>query len=262
MPYETLSLDDEDSLSERFDNKNKGRIDIAVVRFPKISNFTDLHPFELIEGVEVRYISDRENIGRPDFIVLPGSKSTIADLGWMREKKIDAEIVKMANEGVPVMGICGGYQMLCETIIDDKEVENGGKAKGLGLLKGDIIFEEDKETKQVKTVLEDVSGLLSCLNGRCIKGYEIHMGKSRETAAPIVSNGNIYGTFIHGFFDNEDVAFSVADALAERKGVMLEGRGESFESLMEKEYDRLADITRESLNIPKIYEIMERYYEN
>ncbi len=262
MPYENLSLDDEDSLSDRFLYAGGGIIDVAVIRFPKISNFTDLHPFEMIDGVGVRYVSDRAELKNPDFIILPGSKSTIADLEWMRNAGLADEIIKKTGEGVPVMGICGGYQMLCESIDDRNEAENGGTAEGLRLLNGDVIFDKNKETKQTEAVVNNIGGVFSVLNGRKIKGYEIHMGKVPGLDAPIVSNGNVYGTFIHGFFDNGDVAFLAAEALAERKGVKLKNGGESFESLMEKEYDRLADITRQSLDMPRIYEIMEKYYDN
>ena len=129
VPYMELSIDDEDSLSSRFDRKEEGLIDIAVIRYPRISNFTDLSVLEQIGQVSVRYVDSVRDLHHPDMIVLPGSKNTMADLKWMRENGLEALIKKKAQDTI-VFGICGGYQMLGETICDPYQVENGGSMKG------------------------------------------------------------------------------------------------------------------------------------
>ena len=144
VPYMELSIDDEDSLSGRFDRKEEGLIDIAVIRYPRISNFTDLSVLEQIGQVSVRYVDSVRDLHHPDMIVLPGSKNTMADLKWMRENGLEALIKKKAQDTI-VFGICGGYQMLGETISDPYQVESGGSMKGMGLLP---VATELKQEKQ------------------------------------------------------------------------------------------------------------------
>ena len=133
VPYMELSIDDEDSLSSRFDRREEGLIDIVVIRYPRISNFTDLSVLEQIGQVSVRYVDSVRDLHHPDMIVLPGSKNTMADLKWMRENGLEALIKKKAQDTI-VFGICGGYQMLGQTISDPYQVENGGSMKGMELL--------------------------------------------------------------------------------------------------------------------------------
>ena len=124
VPYVHLDIDDGDSLSTRFDRGSERRaIDIAVVRLPRISNFTDVSPFERYENVSVRYIERAARAQAPDMIVLPGTKSTIADLKWLRESGLEAAILKAADGGTLVFGICGGYQMLGRSVSDPEQVE-------------------------------------------------------------------------------------------------------------------------------------------
>ena len=115
--------EDEDSLSGQLDNHDVGVIDLAVIRFPRISNFTDFNVFERLEGVSVRYVSSVQELGQPDMIFLPGSKNTVGDLRWMRQNGLEAAVKKLAAH-IPVWGICGGYQMLGRTISDPHGVEN------------------------------------------------------------------------------------------------------------------------------------------
>ena len=133
VPYMELSLEDEDSLTERFDNKTKGLIDIVVIHYPRISNFTDFNVFEQIPEVTVRYASNVNELHHPDLIFLPGSKNTMEDLKWMRQNGLEAAIKKFA-ENIPVFGICGGYQMLGLRIEDPNQVEEGGSIRGMELL--------------------------------------------------------------------------------------------------------------------------------
>ena len=139
IPYVDADIDDEDSLSRRLSNTEKKEIDIAVIRFPRISNFTDFAPFERYENVSVRYISSISELGSPDLIFLPGTKSTISDLLWFRECGLEAAVIKLVSRGVPVFGICGGYQMLGKTISDPDGAESGGSILGMGLLELSLI---------------------------------------------------------------------------------------------------------------------------
>ena len=126
-PYLKVSLEDEDSLSERLDGDQQvGQIDIAVIRVPRISNFTDFNVFEGIEGVTVRYVKEARELGHPDLIILPGTKNTMRDLLWMRQNGLEAQILKAQKAGTAIFGVCGGYQMLGMEISDPDGVEEGG----------------------------------------------------------------------------------------------------------------------------------------
>ena len=145
VPYMELSLEDEDSLTERFDRKSEGLIDIAVIRYPRISNFTDFNVFEQMPEVTVRYVTSISELHHPDMIFLPGSKNTMGDLKWMRQNGLEAAVKKL-SEDIPVFGICGGYQMLGKEISDPDGVEEGGKIRGMELLPVSTILMAEKKT--------------------------------------------------------------------------------------------------------------------
>ena len=152
-PYLHIDVEDEDSLSERLEVRGNGEaatlIDIAVIRLPRISNFTDLNVMETIPGVSVRYVKNAQELKDPDMIVLPGSKNTISDLLWMRQNGLEAAILKQAGSGKVVFGICGGYQMLGETLSDPLGLETSGTVRGMGLLPIDTVFMEEKTRTRV-----------------------------------------------------------------------------------------------------------------
>ena len=128
-----LDIDDEDSLSERLKTGERKEIDIAVIYLPRISNFTDFSPFSRFDGVSLRYVRSLSELGEPDLIIIPGTKSTISDLKWMRQNGLEAGILRKASCGTPVFGICGGLQMLGSTISDPQGAEGGGSISGMGL---------------------------------------------------------------------------------------------------------------------------------
>lgn len=182
VPYMHLVLEDEDSLSDRFTDHEEKAVDIAVIRFPRISNFTDFMVFESIEGVSVRYIDTPEKLHQPDMIILPGSKNTMGDLKWMRQNGLETAIKKHAkNQDAVIFGICGGYQMLGECIADPYGVEEGGMLRGMELLPMVTEMEQEKTRTQVDGEFEKLSGVLSVLSGMKLTGYEIHMGASSRT---------------------------------------------------------------------------------
>ncbi|MCR4651257.1 MAG: cobyric acid synthase [Lachnospiraceae bacterium] len=289
IPYMDLSIEDEDSLTERFDHKERGVIDIAVIRYPRISNFTDFNVFELMSEVSVRYVTSISELGHPDIIILPGSKNTMGDLKWMRSNGLETAVKKMSSR-VPVIGICGGYQMLGCEISDPDGVEAGGKLRGMELLPVTTILQKEKTRRQVQGSLPVLEGALNCISGCEYKGYEIHMGVTeycvadasgskadelnedvtrtaplgidagvRQTyfeALPVIcSDGiNVYGSYVHGIFDEGDIADRIVRAVASAKGVTVEeGQHLSYRSFKEKEYDKLADILRLHLNMEEVY---------
>ena len=262
IPYTHVDIDDEDSLSERFTrDRTRKAVDIAVIRLPRISNFTDLSPFERYENVSVRYVEKPSELHDPDLIVLPGTKSTISDLIWLREGGLEAAVKKAASGGTPVFGICGGYQMLGTRVADPQQVEAAGVTEitGLELLPMETVFAGQKVQRQTEGTFSDAPGLLSCLNGLHYAGYEIHMGRSTEALPPVIGQGNVYGSYIHGIFDAPGVADALLTALAEKKGIDPKALG-SFdrEAYRQQQYDKLADAVRGGLDMELVYRILNR----
>lgn len=266
IPYMDLLLEDEDSLTDRFNKKAQGSIDLAVIHYPRISNFTDLNVFEQMPEVSIRYITSVSELHHPDMIILPGSKNTMGDLKWMRQNGLEAAVKKLA-EDIPVFGICGGYQMLGEQIADPTGVEEGGTLRGMELLPVVTELGEEKFRCQIEGKLPELDGIFSNLSGLDYVGYEIHMGKTKllesvkEIEKKIIVSGknkNVYGTYAHGIFDKGGIATAVVQALAEKKGILIgEGAFEDYQSFKEKQYDKLAETLREYLNMEEVYGILK-----
>jgi adenosylcobyric acid synthase len=275
VPYLNVDIDDEDSLSERLINYNpKSQIDIAVIRLPHISNFTDFNVFSLIDGVSVRYVKNTLEIGNPDMIIIPGTKNTIDDLKWLRQSGLEPKIIAHANEGKAIFGICGGYQMLGQIINDPENVEGGGSIKGIGLLNNSTIFYNEKTRTQVKGKINCLEGFYKDLSNIEVTGYEIHMGETEIydcnplSVAEIVTdnyrkksdgcvNDNVAGSYMHGIFDNSEFVSTLVNILKKKKGIKEESI-ENFDIVKYKEsqYDILADSVRNSVDMKKIYQIM------
>ncbi len=271
-PYVHVQVDDEDSLSSRLENHGEAKlIDIAVIRLPRISNFTDFNPFEMIEGVSLRYVTHPGELGNPDMIILPGSKNTMEDLLWMRQNGLEASILKKSKDGTVIFGICGGYQMLGEEISDPHGVEAGGTIRGMGLLPMKTVFEEQKIRTRVAGEIRSLQGIFEGLSGVAIEGYEIHMGISTlaENAHPLTLLGeeqkadgcyreNVFGSYLHGIFDKDQVVKEIVMALGRKKGLDL-SKVSTFDmnAFKETQYDILAAELRKHLDMEKIYEILE-----
>lgn len=262
IPYVHVDIDDEDSLSTRF-TRDTGRkdIDLAVIRLPRISNFTDFAPFERFENVSVRYVEKVSDLHDPDMILLPGTKSTIADLKWLRESGLEAAVLKAASAGTPIFGICGGYQMLGRSVSDPEQVEAAGisEISGMNLLDMDTLFRGEKVQTQTEGIFENIPGLFSCLNGLAYQGYEIHMGRSMERRSAVTCKGNVYGSYIHGIFDAPGVAEAILGALCRKKGLDPARLG-SFDpkAYKEAQYDKLADAVRSGLDMELVYRVLNR----
>lgn len=256
LPYMDISLDDEDSLSERLEKKADGLVNIAVIRLPRMSNFTDMSVFEQIEGVRVYYAKSPAELRQADMVVLPGTKNTIGDLRWLRESGMELAILKYAKKGI-VFGICGGYQMLGNRIDDPEGVEEGGSIEGLGLINVRTTLTNEKKRERVSALLGAVEGPLSCMAGRDIEGYEIHMGNTEPDCQVLARNGNAYGSYIHGFFDCGDIAFRVAETLADRKGIILKKKQTDYRAFKESQYDKLAETVRQYLDMDAVYGMLK-----
>lgn len=276
IPYLDIDIDEEDSLTERFAKKNiPGDVDIAVIRLPHISNFTDFAPFECLSGVSLRYIGKLPELGNPDIIIIPGTKNTIGDMLWMRECGLEAKILHCASCGKIIFGICGGYQMLGEKIIDKSGVEHTGETRGMCLLPAVTRFEGNKTTDRVRGKVTNAGGALSCLNGTSFSGYEIHNGISILTEEKAFTQltldgsgaqkpdgtcrGNVYGTYVHGFFDSEAIVRKIISEVMRRKGLDSSGMHTvNMSSYKQQQYDLLGNAVRKSLDMKRIYEILER----
>ena len=265
IPYIHADIDDEDSLSERFDRHREGVIDIAVIRLPHISNFTDFAALECIEGAGLRYVSRADELGTPDMVILPGTKNTLSDMRFLRESGFEVKIKRLAAADTPIFGICGGFQLLGNEISDPYNTEGGGTMQGLGLLPVKTVFSKQKTRTRVKGVFKNVQGIFSGLNGIETEGYEIHQGQTDGNMLLLengimdgLSVGNICGTYIHGIFDTSAAANAVVSALAAKKGINADFCAVDMREYKNRQYDILADAVRRNIDIKKIYEITEK----
>ncbi len=272
IPYLSLDIDDEDSLSDRFKAKKTGEnpLDIAVIHLPHVSNFTDFNALSRMPPVGLRYVDSAEDLKTPDLIIIPGTKNTMNDLLWLRKIGLEAAIKKRSSAGIPVIGICGGYQML-GSVLDDPEgieLEKGGNLRGMELLPVSTVYENEKVRTRVsgKTLLFDDE--FAGLSLTEIEGYEIHMGRTvlLEGAKPfsLLSNGNydgavcgnVFGSYLHGLFDG-GLGTALIKMLIRKKGI--ESVWEDLISTdrhKDLQYNILADAMRSSLDMPQIYKIL------
>ena len=270
VPHMAVDLDDEDSLTARFGRSGKkAPLDIAVVRLPRISNFTDFNALERLDAVSLRYISSPTELGSPDAVILPGTKNTMDDLRWLRQSGLEAAILKHVSRGGALVGICGGYQMLTDVISDPEGAEAGGEIRGMGLLHGETVFYGEKSRTRVTGVVEGATGLFAGLNGAAFTGYEIHMGRTTgaigfaslsrddQTTADGMAVGNVWGSYVHGIFDQGDFARAFVDCLLKAKGLEGGGAVEDWEVYKARQYDILADGVRAALDMEQIYRILE-----
>ncbi|KNY27997.1 cobyric acid synthase [Pseudobacteroides cellulosolvens] len=282
VPYTKLNIEDEDSLAERF-QKEKGanisEIDIVIIKVPHMSNFTDFNPLENLQGVKVRYVDTSHEIGQPDLIVLPGTKNTIEDMLYLKKSGMEEVIKNLYKKGVVIFGVCGGYQMLGQNIEDPYKTESELLGIcGMSLLNSSTVFGQKKITTQVEGVVSSNTELLHDLDNTKIIGYEIHMGtteykegcipfielnKAAGSAAKFVGGvmnreGSVFGTYIHGIFDNMEFTIGFVNNIRKRKGLtkLHYDKSMEFNQYKEMQYDKLAEILRSSLDIEKIYEII------
>lgn len=274
VPWFQHDLEDEDSLSSRFDREVvPQQIDIAVIRLPHISNFTDFNPLEQIPGVGLRYVRSARELGQPDLIILPGTKNTMSDLAWLRQCGLEAAILKRHAVSTPLIGICGGYQMLGQSIEDRENLEYGGRMPGLGLLDIDTVFAQEKVRTRVTGRVVHSEGLFRELQGASFDGYEIHMGRSvlREGARHFLQlddgtkryedgscKERVCGCYVHGLFELEEFTSRLIRILMKSKGLDADRLAPlSYRDYKEQQYDRLAAVLRESLDMEQVLRIID-----
>ncbi|MGM0378109.1 MAG: cobyric acid synthase [Bacillota bacterium] len=282
IPYSNLNIEEEDSVTRKFYKKDQNAdINIEVLYLPHVSNFTDFDIFEAFDDVNLRYVMRGEKINNPDLLIIPGSKNTIEDLIYLRNSGLEKQIIKAHKNGSKIFGICGGYQMLGNSLEDPSGVESSvKKVNGIGLLDIDTVFEKEKTTTQIKgEILPNFEESLKEINYNNIKGYEIHMGKSvlNENSKPFLEiteklnekisqldgatnlEETVFGTYIHGIFDSTKFTRNFINSIRQDKGLEKYDKKDidSFDEFKEKEYDKLADILRNSLDIEKIKGIIE-----
>ncbi len=266
VPFTQAKIDDEDSLAPELERTAVHKaVDIAVIRLPRIANFTDFDPLEQHPALGVRYVDSVRTLGQPDLIILPGTKNTMGDLEWLRKCGLEAYIIRLFARGVPVLGICGGYQMLGQSIADPEYTEHGGEMRGMGLLPVNTVFIADKVRTRVRGTVREPFG------GAQIDGYEIHMGRTERNGAEpfcVLSdgkedgtvNGSCFGTYLHGLFDSGELTARLAEYLLKRKGLKAEAvEPETHHDFLERQLDLLADEVRGNLDIAAIYRAMETY---
>ena len=265
VPYLHVDVDDEDSLAPCLDKTQVHKaVDIAVIRLPRISNFTDFSPLESHPSLGVRYVDRTDQLGAPDMVILPGTKSTMADLLWMRQSGLEAAVQKLASRGTPVLGVCGAYQMLGAEITDLHGAEGAlTSLRGMGLLPCRTAFTPEKTRTRVRARVTGGPREQAVLDG-----YEIHMGTTEVRGEPFCRlengredgcrSGNVFGTYLHGLFDSGELTEKLAVWLCGRKGIQAgHAAPESWRQHKEHQYDILADGLRNALDMAAVHRILE-----
>lgn len=265
IPWMDVDVEDEDSVTERFERRmGCGSIKAAIVRLPHISNFTD---FSLLAGepdVEVFYAERPGELKDADVILLPGTKNTIEDLNWLKQRGLADEIIRRARDGAMVVGVCGGYQMLGEQLCDPAGEESGTPCtlRGLGLLPTTTVFGTEKHLTQTAACVTTEP-----FAGAKLTGYEIHAGRTevRGSAFCTLADGTpegcvqdgVFGTYLHGLFDTGELTEKLTAFLCKRKGIDPAGAELiPMEQYRQQQFDLLADGVRAALDMPAIYAAM------
>ena len=271
MPYLNIDLEDEDGVALQLNNPKHRQIksdkqtelDIVVIQLPHISNFTDFMPLEQHPLLGVRYVQSVRELGAPDLVILPGTKNTVNDLLWLRQSGLEAAVLKLAAGGTPVLGVCGGYQLLGETLDDSQGTESGHPQtlRGLGLLPTRTVFTAEKRRAQVTATAA------APFAGAALTGYEIHTGRTAVNGAPFcryadgtpegcVQNA-VFGTYLHGLFDSGELTEQLAAYLCRRKGIAPETAAPlAMADYRTQQLDLLADGVRSALDMDAVYAAM------
>ena len=274
--YRDIHVPEEDSvaLDDAPAAPSQAVLDVAVIQLPHISNFDDFDPLARHSGVELRYVDSVDQLGRPDLVIIPGTKTTIPDLAWMNQQGLSQAVKELHAGGAAVIGVCGGYQMLGTKVSDPEHIESSiTELDGLGLLDLTTVFEGTKETHRIKGRVIAATGLLAGASGMPVSGYEIHMGRTvgegisppfriedradvpvdgaGELDGALDASGSVMGTYIHGLFHNGELRTAMLNELARRKGVSLPDVTNELD--LDREYDKLADWVRSSLDMDLVY---------
>ncbi|MBC8286407.1 MAG: cobyric acid synthase [Nitrospinae bacterium] len=271
LPYiRDMVVDEEDSLPQRFysaENDAQGVLNVAVIELPRISNFTDLSPLAYDPSISLQYIQHPSQLGNPDLIILPGSKNTVDDMNSLNQQCLTREILKCHEAGTMILGICGGFQMLGEKIKDPEYLESREReTDGLGLFDFETTLVAEKLTRQVQ--LETVKSRVFPEGLQC-EGYEIHMGRTtfRTTYPALFSASNsddpmnfgiinqagtVFGTYLHGFLDNDLFRENILRYIRNAKGLPEPKNKFDYAQFRTRELDKLADLVKTSINMEAI----------
>ncbi len=246
------------------------RVEIAVIGLPRIANFDEFDPLARIDGVRLRYVREASKFGNPDLVILPGSKVTVADLDFVRTSGIEGRIRRHLWNGRVLMGICGGLQMLGHTIRDPLGIESDRlEVSGLGILDVDTEFAGEKVTVRTDASVVADSGVLAGASGVTVSGYEIHVGVSESGGGArralesvgadravgyLDSSGQVFGTYMHDLFKNEEFAERVVNNLARMKGIERTAEPATFSQ--DAEFDKLAAHLRRHIDCAAVYDSM------
>ena len=287
LPYQRFLIDEEDSLTDRLgsgpDSAPAGGsscLDVAVVRLPRLSNFTDFAVFDSLPDVRLRYVDHPASLIRPNLLIIPGSKNTLEDMLFLDQSGLSQAILDLHAGGTPIIGICGGFQMLGRSIHDPLGVESAhGRVRGLGLLPLDTSFSSEKRTVQTSLTVNAGKGILRGTQGMVLSGYEIHMGQSEPARnfhakgasalglspegrpeGAVNADGSVFGAYLHGLFDNLAFTRALLDNLRPAGNHPAPGAPPpDYAGLRHREYDRLADMIESHLDIPRLRRIIEEW---
>lgn len=266
IPMTDIQIEEEDSDIDftKYQKEGVKDLDVGIIRLPYLSNFTDIHALALEPGTKVRFIQTREQFGQPDFILLPGTKSTVAALDFLKKTGLDTEIKQAYQKGAFVFGICGGYQMMGKEIIDKENIESHVEmTDGLGLLDIKTVFIPEKTT----TLSYGTERMFQLK----VEGYEIHMGQeirgkvkpflktNQGTDGAMTEDQRAIGTYFHGIFDNGAFTRNYLNYIRKEKGHNpLKGPIIQYREYKEEQYNKLADLVRSHVDMEKIYEIVRK----
>jgi len=274
IPYlRGLSLPDEDAVSVEVASLSSkpasvGQTDIAVLALPRIANFDDFDSLRAEPDVHIRHIDSASQLGKPHAVIIPGTKSTMADLDWLRKTGLADSIIDYARNGGAVIGICGGYQMLGELIYDSHHVESMvDHVPGLGLLPIVTRFLKNKSTFQAQAKIHFKNGWMSLLDDSVVNGYEIHMGDTQTQSSwleithrngaqvkvpdgSVSSDGKIWGCYLHGIFANDSFRHAWLESLG------WQGEVASQSARFEESLEKLADAVENALDMDLLEKII------
>ena len=250
------------------------RIEVAVIGLPRIANFDDFEPLAEEPGVRVRFVRSAAELGDAHLVILPGTKTTVADLTWLYESGLAAAIREVAAAGRPVIGICGGFQMLGQRVADPGGLEGvAATVNGLGLLPVTTTFAGAKRTARVRARVLATTGLLAGAAGCDVAAYEIHVGQTESAGAPafaiirgdlvgaderdgaVSADGVVMGTYMHGLFANDALRGAVLREVARRAGRTPDPRWGSPRPAIAR-YDRLADVVADAVDVPAVAKLL------
>lgn len=265
VPYLRVDIEDEDSLSERLGIHDGVKpLRVVIVRLPHISNFTDFITLEQHPLLGVDYVDSARALGTPDLVILPGTKNTVEDLLWLRQSGLEAAIQHLAAKGTPVLGVCGGYQMLGLTLEDPTGSESGRPQtlRGMDLLPAKTVFADQKRRTQTEAVV--AAGPFA---GAHLTGYEIHTGRTEVEGEALCTladgradgcvSGNVFGTYLHGLFDTGELTEKLTAWLCGRRGIdPAQAALVPMEEYRQQQLDKLADGVRAALDMGAVYRAM------